>query len=236
MVNECDLYSSYADSSDLASSRLFVQRHIAPELRDVRERAILELGAGTGVTLCALAELGYRNVRGVDASESQVARARARSAPVELSDGLAALEGAEARSLGAVIALDVLEHLDATQRIAWCRSAADRLRDDGVLFIRTPNGAGLFGGSLRYGDLTHVGVMTESSARQLMALSGFDEVRVLPCRPLVHGLASGLRLALWRGIELGLRIADASESGRTDGIFTRNLVITARRPRRRGCE
>lgn len=232
MPQEPDLYSCYADESDGAGARLFVKKHVIPVIGPERGRPILELGAGTGETVRALSEMGYSDVRGVDASESQVRRARKRGSAVAHADGLAALEACRPRSLGAVLVLDVLEHLEIDQRIAWGRAASARLRDDGVFLARTPNGAGLFGGSLRYGDLTHVGVMTENSARQLMTLAGFEEVRVMPCRPLGHGVVSGLRLALWRGVELGLRIADAAESGRTDGIFTRNLIIIARRPRR----
>jgi len=231
------LYRDYspgreAPADGLAAARLFARKQLGPALRGVKG-PILELGAGRGFTLRALAELGFAEVRGVDASPSQVALAHADGIAVEELDGRLALERAAPGSLGAVIALDLFEHLDRDELVAWTRLCAERLRPDGRLAFRAPNGEGLFGGAIRWGDLTHEQALTPSSVRQLLDAAGLEPLSIEPCRPLVHGPVSAARGLLWRGVELALTVANAAETGRLRGaLFTRNLFVSARpRPR-----
>ena len=231
-----DAYSSYGYTTgsaipDPAPALLFARKFLVPALTSVTDRPIVELGAGTGTTLLALKRLGFDRIQGCDVSPSQVELAVSVGARVELADGLAYLGSLPRASLGAIVALDVLEHLGDEQFREWLDMAQSRLSPGAVLVARVPNGEGLFGGAIRYGDLTHRRAFTAASMRQALGPAGFCRIDSRPCRPLVHGLPSALRSAVWAVVETGLRLASFSESGMWSGsIFTRNLVVVARTP------
>lgn len=228
-----DLYRSYravdSDQGGDVAARLFAKRHLVPHLVPFREEPILEIGAGTGGTLRALRAAGFHRLVGVDTSASQVERARALGTEVELVDGLVALEDRAAASLGAVLALDVLEHLTLPDLVHLLELAADRLQPGGVFIARVPNGEGLFGGAILHGDLTHLRAFTGRSVAQAFTLGGLSVEAVCPVRPLVHGLPSALRAMAWRLVELVLKLASAIEAGRPNLVVTRNLIAVARR-------
>ena len=229
-----DLYRSYRavdlEQGGDAAAALFAERYLLPVLGQGRDAPLLEIGAGTGGTLRALRAAGFSRASGVDTSASQVERAKALGTAVELGDGLAALAARPSSSLGAVLLLDVLEHLTVPELLGLLELAADRLRPGGLLVARAPNGEGLFGGAILFGDLTHLRAYTRRSLTQAFALRGLETVAVQPVRPMAHGLVSALRAAAWRLVELLARAASAAESGSPRLLVTRNLLAVARWP------
>lgn len=228
-----DLYRSYRavdlEQGGDAAAALFVRRYLLPVLAPARDEPILEIGAGTGGTLRALLAAGFSRVSGVDTSASQVERARSLGTDLELGDGLAVLTARPSASLGAILLLDVLEHLTLAELLGLLELAADRLRPGGLLVARVPNGEGLFGGTILFGDITHLRAYTQRSLTQAFALRGLETVAVQPVRPMAHGVISALRAAAWLVVELLVRTASAAESGSMGVLVTRNLVAVARR-------
>lgn len=229
-----DLYRSYraveADQAGDGTEGLFVERYLVECLGPYRAEPILEIGAGTGMTLRVLAAAGFSKVEGVDSSASQVAVAARLGSDVALGDGVEALAARPSGSLGAILALDVLEHLPLVDLLRLMELAADRLRPGGLLVARVPNGEGLFGGAILHGDLTHLRAFTARSLTQAFALRGLEPVFVRPVRPMAHGAVSWLRAALWMAVEGLAKVASAAETGRVDVIVTRNVLAAARRP------
>jgi len=228
-----DLYRAYrvldTSGAEDQAARLFAGRYLVPLLSDRRADDLFEIGAGTGSTLRALRAAGFVRATGVDGSASQVEQARRLGTEVELGDGAATLAARPSGSLGAILLLDVLEHLTVEQLLAVLELAGDRLRPGGLLVARVPNGEGIFGGAIRYGDVTHLRAFTQRSLRQVFALRGLETVAVTPVRPVVHGPASAARAVLWAVVELAFKAAHAAESGRTDVLLTRNVLGVARR-------
>lgn len=227
-----DLYRSYVPPEPAGSDEaalLFARVHLVPALALAPSGPILEAGAGTGATWRALRTLGVGRVIATDGSPSQVEEALRRGTDVQLADAIAAVRAHAASSLAGIIALDLLEHLDDEYVLELLGLCAERLKVGGVLLLRVPNGAGLFGGVIRYGDFTHRRAFTERSVKQVLRLRGLEPVAVRPCRPVVHGLASFLRASSWRLIEWCLRFASAAEAGAGESIVTRNLFAVARR-------
>ena len=83
---------------------------------------VLDLGCGRGELLTLLRDAGI-GARGVDADADMVAFARGAGLDVEQADLLDALERTAAESLGAVTALQVVEHLPPPR---FCASSSSR--------------------------------------------------------------------------------------------------------------
>ena len=116
---------------------------------------VLELGPGRGELLEALRDAGIQ-ARGVDSEAPMVSVCRRHGLEVSQGDALQYLEGLAAGSLGAVVAIHVLEHLAPA---AWMRvidESSRTLKPGGTLIVECPNPETLrVGGSLFWIDPTH---------------------------------------------------------------------------------
>jgi 2-polyprenyl-3-methyl-5-hydroxy-6-metoxy-1,4-benzoquinol methylase len=208
--------------------KAFLQHIIAQHIpRDTSVR-ILELACGPGALLHFLERAGYRNVAGVDVSAEQIAVARRlgilSATCSTLEDFLAAQEDASADR---VLAIDILEHL-TREEIVECLTAIRRvLKPGGRCIAHVPNGEGLFGMRIRYGDFTHELALTPRSAQQLFRVAGFREVRCFEDKPRVHGLTSLVRRVIWDVGTLPSRLLLAAETGVTQGVLSQNMMIEA---------
>jgi 2-polyprenyl-3-methyl-5-hydroxy-6-metoxy-1,4-benzoquinol methylase len=205
----------------------FVARHAPPD----KNARILELGCGAGPLLRALKLAGYRRIAGVDLSAEMIALAhRDGVAEARLGAIDEALRAAPAANLDVVIAFDVFEHLTRAQLFDVCDAIFRALAPGGLLLLHAPNAAGVFGGAIRYGDLTHELAFTESAMRQLLLAAGFSDVRCYEDRPVIHSPASLARALFWTAGSFFVRLLNAAETGAFRCILSRNFVTTARKP------
>ena len=120
-----------------------------------RSQPVLELGPGRGELLEALRDAGVE-AHGVDSEAAMVNACRRRGLSVSQGDALAFLQAAAPSSLGAVVAIHVLEHLGPAAWMKVIDEAARVLRPAGVLVVECPNPETLrVGGSLFWVDPTH---------------------------------------------------------------------------------
>ena len=122
---------------------------------------------------------------------------------------------------------DVLEHLERQELFDLLDEVHRVLRPGGLCLIHVPNGEGIFGMEIRFGDLTHVQAFTQNSARQLLSATGFSQIRCYEERPVVHGIISLVRGVLWALGTLPFRLLLAAETGSTKAILSENLLIRA---------
>lgn len=230
-IRRSRLYEAYATThgghggSDAAA--LIYHRDIRPLLPAQELGPVLDIGCGQGALVAQLLADGFDG-NGVDVSPEQVALARAAGIPtVALGDFAAALAVRE-RSLAAVIATDVLEHLTKDEVIGTFDHVRRALRPGGVFVARVPNAASPFSGRIRYGDFTHETSYTARSIRQLAAATGFDTIDVIPCPPVAHGVKSALRVAMWQSVSTAMKLALAAETGQLRGhLVTQNITFRA---------
>jgi 2-polyprenyl-3-methyl-5-hydroxy-6-metoxy-1,4-benzoquinol methylase len=116
--------------------------------RDLAERLagsgpVLDLGCGRGDFLELLTGLGTE-CSGVDLDHELVKVAADRGLPVEQGDGLRWLERREDASLGAVVGIQVVEHLSAQEVVDLVALAADKVRPGGRVFLETVNPQSLY--------------------------------------------------------------------------------------------
>jgi SAM-dependent methyltransferase len=232
-VYEAYVTSGQAQAPDTSGS-LFATRqpHIESVIRQYlpgnRESIILDLGCGHGAFLYFLRKNGYTRARGVDVSAEQVALAKSLGIEdVVHADLLHFLAKTESSTVDFVLLFDIIEHLNRDELFGTLDEIYRVLRTGGRCLIHLPNGEGLFGMAIRYGDLTHEHCLTRISATQLLSTIGFSRVEAHEEKPVVHGLTSLIRRIIWDLGTLGPRLLLAAETGDTRAILSRNLLIVA---------
>jgi len=234
------IYGSYVSSygrevapatlAGLAPRAPYLRRLIRDHFPSDRGASVLDLGCGCGALIHAARELGYQNVCGVEGSQEQVEAAkRLGIASVEHGDLLARLRRCPDSSEDLVIAFDVIEHFDRDELFAFVDQVYRVLRAGGRFIIHTPNAESPFFGRIRYGDLTHELAFTQNSLHQLLRTAGYARVDCFEDRPVVHGVLSAGRAALWPLARAAIRLILAIETGsfEPDAIFSQNFVAVA---------
>ncbi|MHC4853870.1 MAG: class I SAM-dependent methyltransferase, partial [Planctomycetota bacterium] len=174
-------------------------------------------------------ESGYRQVHGIDLSQEQVDLAhRFGLKEIECAGIREYLDGST-RRYDVVFLLDILEHLTREELFSILDGVNNRLKPGGRVIITVPNGAGLFGMRIRYGDLTHENCYTPGSMDQALKTTGFLNVNAYEIRPVLHGLKSAVRHVLWRLLTIPHRLLLAAETGVTRHVLTQNMLVTARK-------
>jgi 2-polyprenyl-3-methyl-5-hydroxy-6-metoxy-1,4-benzoquinol methylase len=151
---------------------------------------VLDVGCGRGEFLAACHERGIR-ARGVDTNERSVSDLRQRGLNVTLAAIPECFAGIADNSLGAVLAMHVVEHLPVDALFALFRESSRVLRDGGLLMIETPNAESM---AMTAGDFwrdpTHLAPRHPAALTVLAREHGFaiDEIRA------VHELPEGTRI------------------------------------------
>lgn len=234
------LYGAYASHKAMAAPtagdyqrwEVELDRRIGRWLPDGGGAAILELGCGAGAFLSLANRRGHTDVTGLDLSPEQVrlAQARCPGATVLQQSLHAFLSGASQR-FDLIVALDVFEHLSKDELLEALSLSARALKPGGRLVVQMPNGDSPWLGPVAFGDLTHEVMVTPALLGRLLTGYGFTGFQAAECGPVVHGVRSAVRFALWRAIRVGLRLWNMSETSEPgSGIYTRVFTATAVRP------
>jgi SAM-dependent methyltransferase len=214
---------------DEAAYLRWCEVHYAGWLADARrDGRVLELGAGDGNMLGYLRSAGFGDVSGVDISEQQAQAARRLGRPVVVQDAFDALT-VPAGTLSGIVALDFLEHFTKGEVGDLLARAALALEPGGFMLIRTPNGEGLFAGQIIHGDITHATIFTPASLQQALDLAGFGDVRFQEATFVRSGLRGRLRGLVWDAIRLGCNAIRRVQAGKTQQIWSENLLCFARK-------
>jgi 2-polyprenyl-3-methyl-5-hydroxy-6-metoxy-1,4-benzoquinol methylase len=160
----------------LPGQRAAADRHVRRLARPREDARLLDVGCGNGEFLLEMRAAGW-SAQGLETDARAVARAREHGVDVRegaLEDGVY-----PARSFDAVTLSHVLEHLyDPVRTLRTCREI---LRDDGVLWLATPNLASH--GHARYGRAwrgleppRHLVLFTPSALTRALERAGFRVV------------------------------------------------------------
>jgi SAM-dependent methyltransferase len=233
------LYSSYVSSGQASvvstaspatafrDRRPYINSIIRQHIPRDKRSTIVDIGCGHGTFIYFLRQAGYEDVIGIDTSEEQVAVAKQMGIDGVRHQALAEyLLATPGNSVDVVLLIDVLEHLGRAELFSTLDGVFRILRPTGRLIAHVPNGSGLFGMAIRYGDLTHELAFTKQSAEQLLRTIGFHGVACFEDLPVIHGLKSFARRLGWLLGTVPFRLLYAAESGGTTPIFSQNMLIS----------
>ena len=185
------LYRRLEDA--LRGSEAHVRADVAHYVDLARDQGpVLDVGCGRGEFLAACREAGVA-ATGVDTNERSVADLKAGGFDVSLSAVPECFSSLANGSLGAILAMHVVEHLPVEALFALFRESARVLRDGGLLMIETPNAESIaVSASDFWRDPTHLAPRHAAALTVLAREHGFeiDEVRA------VHELPEGMRVPI----------------------------------------
>jgi 2-polyprenyl-3-methyl-5-hydroxy-6-metoxy-1,4-benzoquinol methylase len=189
---------------------------------------VVDLGCGAGQMMEFLQLQGFSQVRGIDISSEQIEIARSRGLNAEIQDAFAFLE-THKDSLDVLVALDFFEHFSKSELLELMRLIQGALRPGGHLLLQTPNGQGLFPGQVIYGDLTHLTIFTPESMTNLLRLSNFQNIVFYEAGPAPIDIKGRVRTWMWRLVCAMANIVRLVETGKTQEIWTENLICYCRK-------
>jgi SAM-dependent methyltransferase len=170
---------------------------------------VVDVGCGRGELLALLKERGVA-ARGVDVNAGMVARCRTNGLEVDQGDALGYLSRQPDAQIGALVAIQVVEHFEPAYLTRFLETAFHKLRPGAPIILETINPAcwmAFFETYIR--DLTHQRPLHPETLRYLVEASGFSHADVQFRRPVSErDRLDHVEKATAGGSDLG-KIADA---------------------------
>jgi SAM-dependent methyltransferase len=145
---------------------------------------VVDLGCGRGEFLAALADAGIA-ARGVDANAGMVAVVRERGLSAVTGDALTYAASVPDESLGGVVAIQVIEHLEPSYLMRLLDTAGRKMRRGAPIVLETINPACWFAFFSSYiRDFTHIRPVHPETLQYLLRASGFERVQIRYSAPV----------------------------------------------------
>lgn len=145
---------------------------------------VLDVGCGRGEFLDLLRDNGISS-KGLDLNPEMVEVCKSRGLDATAADARSYLSGVADESLGGLIAIQVVEHLQPSYLTEMLGLAFDKIRPGGRIVLETINPAcwvAFFESYIR--DLTHVKPIHPETLQYLLQASGFANVEIVYRAPI----------------------------------------------------
>ena len=137
----------------------------------------VDLGAGRGELVQIMCDQGLSSY-GIDSDQSVVSAAQERGLDVRLSDIDSFLDKCSPSSLDVVTAIQVVEHVNTGQLVAWFEKIHAVLKPGGVFIAETPNPHAIDAFKAFWVDVTHVRPYYPESLLHMAQSAGFSRAEI----------------------------------------------------------
>ncbi len=156
---------------------LFIHE-ILPLIPKNPDLQILDIGCGFGSLIKTLKNKGFKYLKRIDLSESQVKIANQLGInEVEVQEINSFLSDKQ-NHFDVITGIDIIEHFSKDELIGLLNTIKMALKPGGIAIFRTPNNDAPFATIFSRGDFTHENYLNASSAEQLMLSMGFKNIVV----------------------------------------------------------
>lgn len=219
----------FSDEQYLKASEEFDELY-GPILPQDKNARILDLGCGGGQFLYYLDKKGYGNYLGIDLSFPQIEYCRKNvSERVQHIDAKVFLQDKE-NMYDAIVANDVLEHIPKSEMLSFVSIIQKSLKTGGVFIARVPNMSNPFAMNSRYCDFTHEIGFTGKSLYQVLWVSGFRGIQILPPRIIkVKSVRNYIRKVLVRMLHGIFRFLYYIQDFNVPENLDKNIVVVAKK-------
>lgn len=140
---------------------------------------VVDLGCGRGEFLELMRDSNIP-AHGVDLCDSFVDECKEKGLAVHKQDAIAYLDGLENKSVGGIIATQLIEHLKKNDLVRLCNLAYEKLEKDGVLILETPNPRCLsIYTNAFYIDPSHEKPVHPEYVKFLLEEAGFEDIEIV---------------------------------------------------------
>lgn len=164
-----------------------IEAALYPAQQNNSALTLLEIGCGLGNFLHEAHQQGYK-VRGIDVSESAVARANTTLGAPLVQVGHLETADFTLESFDVVVMADVIEHVRDPK--AFIGLVKDLVKPDGLIFVAVPSldslSAKLMGRHWMEFKLEHLYYFDKATLTRLLSEAGFIDIRIRPGRKLLN--------------------------------------------------
>jgi 2-polyprenyl-3-methyl-5-hydroxy-6-metoxy-1,4-benzoquinol methylase len=194
-----------------------------------KDAAILDIGFGDGWFMAACLHLGYTNVSGAEfAPENRPYLKEWNVKLHKIESEIGAFLSQHPSEYDFIHMSHVIEHIPKYSLLWIVDALYQALKQEGTLFLRTPNMEGPTANSSYYVTLAHEYGFSGSNLRSLLSVCGFDDIR-LHSSPSAKGLRRQLgQILRWPYIQES-RIRHRLFGVNVGGRFGSELIATGSR-------
>jgi 2-polyprenyl-3-methyl-5-hydroxy-6-metoxy-1,4-benzoquinol methylase len=189
---------------------------------------IIDLGCGAGQLLQSLSEAGFKNIRGIDCSPEQVARAQSNNLDVVCDDVFTYLRELEIKA-SAIFAIDFIEHFTKEELFTLGNQVMKNLEPGGLFIMQTPNGKSPNALRNIYGDMTHMTILSDESAEQWLKGIGFEIAETKSSEHARTSWRDYLRISIRSFLLKSQQLRLFFITGRKESSLGENLLVVARK-------
>jgi nucleoside-diphosphate-sugar epimerase/2-polyprenyl-3-methyl-5-hydroxy-6-metoxy-1,4-benzoquinol methylase len=160
----------------------FYKHNYLKHFPDDKNARILNISCGPGYMVNLLNQIGYQNVRGIDAMPEKIFWAQSRNLNCEAARAFDYLSHNQ-ELFDVIFCEQEINHLTKDEILQFLYMCKKNLKKGGTLIIHTLNGANPIVGSENLAlNFDHYNTFTEKSLEQILAHVGFGNIRILPLK------------------------------------------------------
>jgi 2-polyprenyl-3-methyl-5-hydroxy-6-metoxy-1,4-benzoquinol methylase len=201
-----------------------------PLLPTDKNAKILVISCGPGYLVNVLSAHGYKDVLGIDSDPEKIKPALSRGLNCRAEYGFPFL-AAGTETFDVIIPEQELNHLTTEETLRFLALCRGSLKPGGLLIVYGLNGANpLTAAENLSHNIDHFNTFTENSLRQLLELSDFSEIKLLPLKIYVFwkNPLNYIGLAITGCFEIFLRIM-YKLYGKKVTILSKKIAATCRK-------